>query len=61
MDAGIGSAAGIAADALLAGHRGDGLLQRLLHGAQPRLGLPTAELGAVVGEDEADVAHFGEW
>ena len=56
VDAGIGSAAGVDADALLAGELGDGLFERLLHGAVAGLRLPAVEVGAVVAEGELEVA-----
>jgi hypothetical protein len=50
VDAGVGAAAGVDPDALLAGQVGDGLFEGLLHGAQARLSLPAVEVGAVVGQ-----------
>src|SRR5262249_47661878 len=58
MDPGIGPATGVDAYALFAGDRGDGLLQCLLHGAITGLRLPAAKIGAVVTENELDVAHY---
>ena len=57
VDAGVGPAAGIDADRSLAGQLGDGLFERLLHGAKAGLRLPAVEVGAVVAEDEPDVSH----
>ena len=57
VDAGVGAATGVAADPLVAGDCGDAGFQRLLHRAVPRLRLPPAEIGAVIGQGEFDVAH----
>jgi len=46
MDAGIGSSAGVEADARLAGEARNGFLQGLLDGAQTGLRLPAVEAGA---------------
>jgi hypothetical protein len=56
VDAGVGAAAGVDAQAL-AGEALNGFLQHLLHGAQPRLHLPAVEVGAVVAQRQSEVPH----
>ena len=56
VHAGVGSAAGVGRRL---GRRqlADRFLQNLLHGAPVGLALPAGEVGAVVAQDELDVAH----
>jgi hypothetical protein len=56
MDAGIGPA-GAVHDHLVSDDAANGLLDGVLHGALARLLLPAVEVGAVVGQQQADVAH----
>ena len=53
VDAGVGAAAGVDADACSPVERGEGGFQRLLHGAEAGLRLPAVEVGAVVAERSA--------
>src|SRR5207302_6515538 len=56
MNTGVGSAAGIGMDPFV-GERRDGCLQGLLNSSKPRLALPAEEVGAIVAQDQLDVAH----
>src|SRR5207244_114079 len=53
----IRSAAGIDANPRLAGQLLEGRFEHLLDGAKAWLRLPTAEVGAVVAQDEFEVPH----
>src|SRR5688572_22080571 len=57
MNAGVGSSAGVRANPRLAGQAHQGSFQRFLHGPKSRLRLPTAEVGAIVAQDQLEVAH----
>ncbi len=58
VDTGIGSAAGVGADALAVGQPGQSFLQDFLDRAETGLGLPAVKVGAVVTERQADVSHI---
>ena len=56
VNAGVGAAAGVDAD-WLPRQLWQGGFQRFLHGAKAGLRLPAVEVGAVVAQDEFEVAH----
>src|SRR5271165_1755286 len=56
VNARVGAPAGVHARSL-AGEFGKSLFERRLHGPQTRLSLPAMEVGAVVADEDLEVAH----